>query len=224
MFNLLQGPIPPLPGGNETLAVAVPSILAAIFGFLKWYLPWHRKSIVKRKSVKELRTIQRIYTIMHEMVAETSAERIIVFAGHDSGSSPKAGSPYYVSSIYWKVRHDACRHDVCVDVKELDSKTHSDIADYKEVSVDEHYIEMLLELEDKGTVHYKTEDLPEDSQIRDFYDMEGVTESIITFLGYQKTDLLYMSAASFANDGFSEDDEVRLKLKSAKIKRELGFL
>ncbi|MDH3929833.1 MAG: hypothetical protein OEV22_18035 [Deltaproteobacteria bacterium] len=213
-----------IPNTTEALSVGIPSVLASILAFVKWYLPWQRKSKVKNQSLNELRSIQKIYSIMHEMISETASERVVIFHGHDSGEIPKAGSPYYISSIYWKVRHDACYHDRCIDVAELDSKTHQDISDYKEVSVDSHYIDMLLDIQEQDTVRIKTDDLPaEHCMLRSFYEMEGVADSMVIYLGYSKNNLMFMSVATFRDEGFSDDDIIRLKLKSSAIKKELGF-
>lgn len=207
----------------EALAIIIPGAMASIFGFVKWYLPWRRRSKTERKSVRELRAIQKIYSIMHECIVETAAERVIIFAGHDSGNLPKAGSPFFISSIYWKVRHDSCNHNVCIDTQELDIKTHQDIADYKEVNADEHYIEMLLNIIEKGTTRIDVDSLPEDSILSSYYKMEGVTDSIVIYLGHNTNNLIYMSIATFAEGGFSQDDIVRAKLKALNIKNELGF-
>lgn len=213
-----------IPNLTEALGVGIPSVLATILAFVKWYLPWKRKTKVMNSSLQELRSIQKIYSIMHEQISETAAERVVIFHGHDSGDIPQAGSPYYISSIYWKVRHDPCYHDRCVDVSELDSKTHQDISDYKEVPVDGHYIDMLLEIQENGSARIKTDDLPEeDCMIRSFYEMEGVSDSMIIYLGYRKNNLIFMSVATFRDEGFSDDDIVRLKLKSSQIKKILGF-
>jgi len=211
-----------LPDGAGAAGIIVPSVFASIVAFVKWYLPWRQKAKVRVKSLNELRSIQRIYSIMNEQIVETAAERVVIFAGHDSGEIPEAGSPYFISSIYWKVRHDQSHHPK-KDVTKLDIQTHHDIADYREVSADAHYIDMLLEIQDKGTIRLKTQDLPEDCILKSYYDLESITDSIVIYLGYNKNNLIYMSVATFKKEGFDKEDVLRLKLKSLRIKQELGF-
>lgn len=206
---------------NEPMMAAAASIIATVLGFIKWLLPWVKKRHVSRKSVQELRTIQKIYAIMNEMVDETTAERVIIFAGHDSGEIPKAGSPYYTSSIYWIAEHDRNRWGDDKDA--LDKQTHQDIADYKEITVDGHYIDMLLRVQNGKSTLIKTEDLPDGSQLRGFYEMEGIVESIIQGIGYVKNNFLYISIATFNETGFTQTEIERLKLKALGIRREFGL-
>ena len=49
-----------IPNTTEALSVGIPSVLASILAFVKWYLPWQRKSKVKNQSLNELRSIQKI--------------------------------------------------------------------------------------------------------------------------------------------------------------------
>jgi len=220
--------IPPLqyvPEVPEVISIVIPSVLAAILAFIKWYLPWRRKSqskTIERKSIKQLRSIQKIYSIMGEQIDETSAERVIVFAGHDSGEIPAVGSPYYISSIYWKVRHDPKFHPG-KDVEELDENTYNVIKDYREISADLHYINLLLDIQETGMERIHTKNLPEDCILKTYYTMEGVTDAVLIFLGYSKNNLNYMSVSTFKKTGFTKDDIARIKLKALIIKQEFGF-
>ena len=209
----------------ELISIVVPSVLAAILAFVKWYLPWRRKvrsKGIERKSIKQLRSIQKIYSIMGEQIDETSAERVIVFAGHDSGEIPAVGSPYYISSIYWKVKHDPKFHPG-EDVEELDENIYGVIKDYREISADLHYINMLLDIQDEGVVRIHTKDLPEDCIMKTYYTLEGVTDAVIIYLGYSKNNLNYMSVSTFKKAGFTDDDVARIKLKASIMKQEFGF-
>ena len=200
---------------------AVASILATLLGFARWLIPCLKRRRVKNKSVQELRSIQKIYSQMNEMVDETSAERVIIFAGHDSGQIPKAGSPYYTSSIYWVVEHDRDRWGDETD--SLNKQTHQDVADYKEIAVDGSYIDMLLQVQGGKSIILKTKDLPEGSQLRGFYEMEGIVEAIIQGIGYIKNNFLYMSIATFHEEGFTPNEVERLKLKAAGAKHTFGL-
>jgi len=159
---------------------------------------------------------------MGEQIDETSAERVIVFAGHDSGEIPAVGSPYYISSIYWKVKHDPKFHPG-EDVEELDENIYSVIKDYREISADLHYINMLLDIQYEGVVRIHTKDLPEDCIMKTYYTMEGVTDAVLIYLGYSKNNLNYMSVSTFKKAGFTDDDVARIKLKASIMKQEFGF-
>ncbi len=206
---------------KEVLAVvaAICGSIVALLGFIKWWLPWRKKEEVKINTIQEMRSIQRIYEYMSDQLDDTVAERVIIFAGHDSGKIPKAGSPYYMSSVYWKVCHKKLSKE---EALEANYSAGIDIADYREIPVDGHYIGMLLHIYEHGDILIKTEELPE-CQLKSYYTTELVTESLVIYLGFVDCNFLYQSIATFDEGGFSAGDLTKIRLKAVAISHELGI-
>lgn len=156
----------------------------------------------KTRVLDGLAQLHRVYLTMHEFVDQMGAERVVLFAGHNSGGVPRVHSAYWVTALHW----------VSQSVE-----SHVNIRDYQNIVVDSFYISMLLEIERTGCTQLMTETMPE-CQLKSYYVAEGVTHSLVLFLAIKEYKLLYVSIARYTDVPFTSAEVVIAKLKANKIK------
>jgi hypothetical protein len=181
----------------------------ALIGLVTWFFKsgtWKEIKLRKRSLdfVKGMESLQRIYLVMSR-VQQDFASRVIIFSGHDAGGLPRVGSGFWVSALHW-VEHP--RNEI------------TNFGDYANISVDLQYINMLLESQKEGTVFIKVAEMPA-SLLKSYYSAEGVSESLIVFLGIREKSMFYMSIARYTDDQpFSTMDLARIKLACQPILNE----
>ncbi len=147
---------------------------------------------------QELAVMSKAYAIMEEMVKLGYCDRVTMFAGHNSGGIPRFGSPFYVTALH---------------------SVHSDrIApqDYENLSVDSHYVQTLVDVIRNQDTHIKYRGMDR-CQLKDYYELEGVSEAFISYLGLKANSLYYLSM-TIANDReYSDKDLTYLRLRVKKI-------
>jgi len=162
---------------------------------------------LRRRSidfVKGMESLQRIYLTMSR-IQHDFASRVLIFSGHNGGGLPRVGCGFWVSALHW-VEHP--RNAV------------TNFADYKSISVDLQYINMLLYAQKEGTFFINVSEL-QDSLLKGYYLAEGVSESLIVFLGIREKSMFYMSIARYENEPpFTTMDLARIKLASQPILNE----
>lgn len=182
------------------IATAIGTIATGAFAFVKWYLPWRREKKQNVKTISGMQSIHNLYGAMQEMV-DPAIDRIILFAGHNGGGIPSASKPFYVTALHWIA--DAASGKV--------------IEDYAGIRVDAEYVSMLLSIREKGHVFYVTDEMP-DCKLRQYYHLEGVSQSIIVFLTVKNKRFYYLSAASHQTAGLTLKQVSRVLLKAEKIR------
>ena len=187
---------------------AAVAMVGTVGAGLKWALPHFLMYLERRRDFKTREGIERVqdvYNTFEEIVNETSADRVIQFVGHNSGGIPRVEAAFYCTAIRWRVK----------DRPEL--KAGINLSDYFKVPVDRNYIRMLLECERAGHYRFKPEE-EEECQLKSYYRLEGVTDSLIVFLKIKKKQFHYISIATFKEGGFSENDITVAMLKLGKVK------
>lgn len=122
------------------------------------------------------------YEIMNTMLRDGS-DRVVVWAGRNSGGVPCVGKPYHVDPVQAVTRYD----------------TENVILGYRNLEVDEAYRRMLLKaLERPLSVVVNTTTEMEPCMLKNFYTAEGITQAIIIGLGVDPDDNVYnyMSVAT----------------------------
>lgn len=191
---------------KETIA-AVTALLSAIFGAKPlWNLinrSWER--FLERREVEtylemmnHLRDLQRK---MDDLCDETEATKVIIFAGHNSGGLPRPSSRYYTSSVHWKVEEEY----------------EDQMNEYRNIPVDPAYIDMLLKSKENFAYQF-TPSEEKDCKLKRFYEMEGVTDSMIYFLDISDNNFLYMSIATHSEGGFSQKDLTKIEVRAHSIR------
>lgn len=160
-----------------------------------------RNEKMRTGVMRGLEATRAIYGLLHEIVHSTSAERVVLFAGHNSGGVPRPHSPFYVTALHWvcKNQHQA-----------------SLIRDYQGLIVDANYIGMLLDVERHGKVTLIPEHMPE-CQLKQIYASEGISQSIIFYIAITENKFLYLSVAKYSGQ-FDVNEVTRINLKVMKMR------
>lgn len=163
---------------------------------------WLPALVVKIRARGMVAGLQRLHTVHNTMAGavECGATRTVIFGGHNSGGIPRVGSPFYVSALHCHVEGDRG----------------SQIADYQSINVDAAYIELLLQVVSKGFTRFDCSSTALPCMLLRFYRSEGVTDSLICYLGTTDGNLIYVSFARFEGC-FTENEETRLRLIANQI-------
>jgi hypothetical protein len=160
-----------------------------------WYKNRQDKNTQKEKEDKEAAALHRLqqyragfidqiacYELFNHMLRD-GADRVILWAGKNSGGVPSVGKPYTVTPVQGVTKFD---------VENI-------IPSYRNLPVDLPYINMLLKtLEAPLTVIENHPETMPDGMLKNFYLAEGVTHSIIVGLDVDMEDnsYNYMSIAT----------------------------
>lgn len=187
-------------------AAAVSTVMASIFAFFKWLLPFLREWDQRRRDRQTLTGFsryQQLYSALNA-IEDAGVPRSIVFAGHNSGGIPKPGSPFYVSALHWNIAGG-------------DSSTPTK---YTHLPVDTGYVSMLVEAMNNGSTRFTTADMPP-CQLKDIYSAEGVSDSLVVYLGTRDKKLYYMSAAVLEGE-LTDDQATEIRLQANVIRNILA--
>lgn len=191
---------------KETIA----SIIALLTVFFSskplWNLAnkWWDHFVEKKEAETYLQMMNHLRTLqtkMDNLCEETEATRVIIFAGHNSGGLPRPSSRYYVSSVHWKVEEEY----------------EEEMNDYRNIPVDPPYIDMLLKSHENFSYRFKPEE-EKDCKLKRFYELEGVTDSVVYFLDISDNNFLYMSIATHTKGGFCDRDITKIEVMAHSIK------
>lgn len=180
-----------------TIITVAGANIAVVAGFLKWFVPWwysRRRAVV----VAGLRQVSDMYRIMSASL-EQGVDRCIMFAAHNSGGVPRVGSPLYATALHWVVR----------------AEHYGQIQRYDRVSVDAFYVQMLLEMYARGYYRFTTS-AHKPCQLRDIYELEGVTDSALFFIAIRDNQFLYISFAKYGG-AFLDRDITQLRIQVSNI-------
>ena len=164
---------------------------------------WKEIKLNKRRGdfVKGMESLQRIYGRMADIQADF-ASRVLIFSGHDSGGLPRVGSPFWVTILHW-VAHPRNKP--------------RNLACYENISVDLQYISMLIAAQKEGMVFLRVTEMP-DCLLKNYYQAEEVSQSLIIHLGIREKSMFYMSVARYADEKpFATMDLARIKLACQPI-------
>lgn len=185
----------------EAIVGSVTSLILGALGAIKWLLPWMaaRKTAAHAERYQEgLTALASALRRMEGMLKDIApCGRVLLMSGHNGGGMPRIGSPYYVT----------CVHHV------HDSTVNPGMPPYVHVGVDLSYIELLLKVISDGFVRYE---FPAGAMLTDFYEAEGVQDSVLCYLGVYDKHLYYMSAASYG-ERFSPAEVTRIRLTCSTI-------
>lgn len=194
-----------------TIAIiaAVGTVLAAWGAqFIKeWFSARSRKKEVE-SVLAGMERSQASYSLLSSMRQETTASRILLLAGHNSGGYPRPGSPFYVSGLFWSVD----------DAQDVSIRT---LPEYKNLPVDADYIKMLLDAEKEGLVVLDVERMPP-CQLKRYYQAEGVKHSVLFYLTIKDRKFLYCTACKHTDIPFSETELTTMELKAAALRELLN--
>lgn len=156
---------------------------------------------VEHTYIKMMEYRSEIQQCMKDIRTRTNATRVVSFAGHNGGGLPRPSSRYYTTAVQWDV----------------DPENESRVGDYKGLSVDNKYIDILLACHQERYYLFKTE-TEKDSQLRRVYESEGVVESMIFFLDVHENNFLYCSVATLDPKGFDLESLILIEILATKMR------
>lgn len=127
--------------------------------------------------------------------------RSILWAGHNGGGLPAGGSPFYTTAIH---AHIAPGHPNL-------------IGSYSKLLVDAPYVQMLIEsIEHIGKAVVVTTSKMKPSMLRDFYEAEAITSSLIIGLGIKDAKFYYISLGRYEGD-FDKREVTLCELQARQV-------
>lgn len=181
-------------------ALTTSGIILALFKSLAKAVPSWFERRRQETFVRSVAKIRSVYCVMESAVEKDGAERVLLLAAHNSGGIPTVGTPFYTSAIYWVTGKASNRA----------------LVSYKNITVDGAYIAMLLESRAKGSYHFKMDE-NDGTQLKEFYQAEGVTDSLICYLGILENQFMYMSFATYG-EPFAANQLTSFKIRAAEVK------
>lgn len=159
------------------LAIIGQLIAPLLAFFSKWYE--ERK---RRKTAEGLQAVGDYLTLLDSMKALGFVDRVMLFVGHNGGGLPKAGEEYTVRAYYgWALNGS------------------NPVSRYRApLIIDGHYCNMLCDMVQRGHVVNTTADMDVLSNLRGYYQAEGVVQSVAVFLTVFGNNLYYVSVANFS--------------------------
>ena len=189
-----------------SLGAAATAVMGSAFGFTKWLLTWIKQVVADRRSAREhvltvegLRAFQELYEAI-QVIRDHGVERVLVFVGHNSGGIPRPGSPFFVSALHWSV----------------DGAHQEYPARYQNLPVDAQMVQTLVAMRDNGEVRATTEKL-KPCQLKNYYEAEGVTDSLLLPLGISEKKLYFLSAGSYYGN-LSNKQVTEIQLQANRIR------
>lgn len=131
-------------------------------------------------------------------------DRVMLLRGDNCGGIPSAGKPYKVRSTFGSS-----------SILGL----HPEDMYKTPFAVDPPYIAMLCEMLTAGMVVMTRETMPKGSVLRDFYDEEGVFQSLVFYLQIDKEDssLRFFSVANYTR-AFTSSETSQIRLLANRIR------
>ena len=183
--------------GTAFVAVAVATLKAA-----EKFIPFLIAKKMRVDVLAGINELSAVYSEMENAIQEDGAERVLMFAAHNGGKKPTKLTPFFTSVIH-------------AAAKTIEQRQRA--SGYSEISVDSHYQDMLIEMDRVGYFHFTVGKHP-GTMLQDFYEAEGVTDSLLFLLGYWNNKMVYCSFAIFQGE-FSPRQITRMKLHGSEIKK-----
>jgi hypothetical protein len=171
------------------------------FAFFKWWLPFRREKSLNAKTVTGIHSISVLYRCMTSMLG-VGVDRVILFAGHNGGGVPSPLGVFYATAIHHVTTHG--EDDI--------------ISGYSGLVVDGKYCEMLLAARNVEYIRMNTATM-EPCKLKRLYEAEGVTDSILYFIGIKKAKCFYLTMANYGGEPPDENQLTRLLIKAEQIAR-----
>lgn len=128
--------------------------------------------------------------------------RVLLFRGSNCGGVPSPGQPYIVRCFYgWA-------EDPTLNPEEKYNFN---------LKVDAYYMQMLLKVIELKVLEVTTSEMPKGSQLRYYYENERVHTARIYKLSIDKTELKYMSVASYTG-GFTDEQRNEIDLTVDRVR------
>lgn len=194
------------------LAGGIALLVTALFTGLKRVLDeWvakFSKRVRKRTYIQQIEKLADFLEQFEKIKKIVEVQRCIIFHGHNCGGLPTPGKPYTVRAVHgWTTKEGK---DDPGDKYDFD------------LHVDGHYIRMLEDIVKTGAVTQALESMPADSKLRSYYVEEGVRYSKLYYLGMIDDELIFLAAATYDLEVFSEKTVVGLQVMVDRLRSSMG--
>lgn len=183
---------------------------AIVIGFRKVFVvvvDQFIKRIRQKNYLRGLRETADFLSSLEELDRLVMVERYGLFEGKDSGGLPQAGKPYTVRCLKGKT---SVRGKVSPQEK------------YSfDIQIDTAYINLLTKIVEEGVIRIKTSEM-EPGLLKDLHESEGVSDTLIFFLGIVDYRLLFLGVSRYADREFGKTDQIGINLVVSKLRAKLG--
>lgn len=196
---------------DTALALIISTVIGCIVGIITafstgikdYIIIWFKlktQRLMRQQHGHGLQMLGEFRAIIDDMESLPYIERVLVFAGQDSGGIPTPGNPYTVKALDGWSKEDP----------ELPERFRF------EYQVDTSYCNMLSKMINDGFLRLTVSDMP-DGILRSIYREEGVIDSLLYFIDINDHVLIYMTVASYKNL-FTTDQIVKIELYIQRIR------
>jgi len=146
------------------------------------------KGRAQRRHLSGLRKITQIYEELNQILAsDTDISRVMIIRSSNSGGIPQPGCRIFIRVLHESFRtlHDSVVHNTR----------------WQERQADQHYIHLVRELAEQGTLCKIPQELPEDSTLRAIWDAARIKRGCLYRLKLSGTEMIYLAVH------YREDEE-----------------
>jgi len=148
------------------------------------------------------RALSRVRDILYDLRGSVDASRVVLMKSHNGGGPIKVFEHTYTSVIHEAARTRGDR------VKEK----------WQGRPIDLEYAQLLARIDQEHDVHMVTVDVPEDSDLGEWYRASGTTHSRVHKIGKTGFGMVYLSV-NFDSDHVSPGNSQEVKGAAAELRR-----
>jgi hypothetical protein len=170
-------------------------------GILEAWMEKMRRRVKRVKYADGIQRVAKFHALLENLKQMPFVDRVLVFVGRNCGGLPDPSKPYTVSCFYgWS---------------QIAGK-HPELAYNFPLRVDAQYMAMLSEVISKGKSTQTVSGMP-DSQLKTYYQQEGVVQAVIHFLRLSDNDFLFLSTGSYQGE-FTPGQMVQIELMVERVR------
>lgn len=132
--------------------------------------------IVAARAEHNLKRVTEVYKILNEYSSKLECDRMLILSAHNCGGPLKNNVPLRASILY-EISHLEPRFDK-----------------FQDYPLDQHYVSMLVDLIQGGSVTLETEHLPKKSFLKTVYETDEINHSLIYLITATDKEVLYLAA------------------------------
>lgn len=187
-------------------AALVTTFFTGAKGILSAWMEKIRRKINRVEYTDGILRVARFHTLLENLKMMPFVDRVLVFVGLNCGGIPDPAKPYTVSCFYgWS---------------QVPGK-HPEQAYNFPLRVDAAYMEMLAEVIAKGKSIQTTASMPDNAQLKKYYEEEGVTQAVLHFLRLSDNDFLYLSTGTYG-PAFTPGQMSQIELMVERVRSVMG--
>ena len=197
----------------QGLGIFLASLVTALVGVATLFIKYHLENKALKKKIKEINKRKRFdvslslegwikyYKAFDRLKANTCIDNFFLFQGENGGVNPMK----ITSAVFYDHKDNIYK---LIPVSAIDT--------YKNVKVDNHYVDLFAKSERTMSVNYLDVTKMEDSMLRRFYLNEGVKHSAVAFqkrytINPTKAILLFFSVRTYREFNFSEAEKLEIE-------------